>query len=346
MAAGEKTTCSEATFQDTSLLLEEQAPVLATYQRTWQRRILAASLVIGALVCCTVGSKKLLSDSQQGQQTSSAVTKEGVMRSWVLPQPGQEQWTPATDKIAWIGICSAPYHFSRRAALRSAWVTMTRQNYAARIDVQYVIGQVPIQNNELHQLPMPVASPKEIEMEQKIQAEMKQHGDILRIPTVEGYQFLPIKALQLFALGARSGAKYVLKIDDDQTFYPQNFITWADQRAASGKTGPVYVGPFLIQGAIRQADGNYDKFIYGPCYGLSGDLAWQIAIADFDHSIAFPTYGLPNDDADMGIWTKYENQLRLAQGLPAIDVEIIQTYCGAGPQGLDPGGTSASWKAR
>ena len=56
------------------------------------------------------------------------------------------------------------------------------------------------------------------------------------------------------------------------------------------------------------ADGKFVKYMNGPIYALSFELAKFIVGKDALHSALYPMYGNSNEDVDMGRWVHYAEE--------------------------------------
>uniref|UniRef100_A0A7S1T2H7 Hexosyltransferase n=1 Tax=Tetraselmis chuii TaxID=63592 RepID=A0A7S1T2H7_9CHLO len=115
--------------------------------------------------------------------------------------------------LAVVGVFSGvgPEYDARRAALRATWFPDSAEELAAlerrsRIALRFVVGTV-----------------QDEELARALRAEEEAHGEMMRAESVEKYNNLPLKLLRFLEAGlaAHPTARYLLKVDDDVYFLPE-----------------------------------------------------------------------------------------------------------------------------
>jgi len=211
----------------------------------------------------------------------------------------------------YVGVLSAPRNVECRATARNGWVARLRKQYpTSRVHVEFLVGNMPLQRGRMGHVQGMTATSQEVQIEKQLEVEAQEHGDLVRVPVVEAYAFLTDKSLVLLDRGARSGAEYVMKVDDDmQVDFNLTERTLA-RRGEHAK--PLFAGVYLFSDAAYESqkgvDGNFTPYFSGWCYMLSHDLAREITSTSMAHSVAFPMYGSSSEDVDVGRWVKFEDE--------------------------------------
>ncbi|CAE7590824.1 GALT2 [Symbiodinium natans] len=203
--------------------------------------------------------------------------------------------------LVYVGIFSAAENKARRHAVRNSWLTHAR----LRLDADFIVGRAAIGGTDglkVRQQGM-VAGQYQLLLEKELADEERRYGDILRIPNLDVYSELPAKTLALFAYGVRRGYSFIVKVDDDQYFWPLQ--AWSFFRDRDPQT-PLYAGNHLWESMVSDiqlgADGQFTPYFGGPCYALSLALASNIADENLPRSAAYEAYGSTSEDVDMGKW--------------------------------------------
>lgn len=164
-----------------------------------------------------------------------------------------------------------------------------------------------------------LATADEIAAAERLQGESDEFGDMQMIPMRDMYNDLPDKTLAIVQHGALSGARAVVKIDDDMCPDISKVLNIARKTPSNVAR---YVGIDLWKGteykSLQGADGSIAHYMSGPVYLLSAALAKAVAIDDINHSVLFMKYGTSSEDVNMGKWFEYAKtthpELRLRFG--------------------------------
>jgi len=176
-----------------------------------------------------------------------------------------------------------------------------------------------------------VATIEEKELEQRLQNEGSSFNDISRIPVIdETLVFDTDAALWVFENAVSWKARFVMKVKDDH-FVAMN-RTLGALRQRSSIAPPAYFGKVWTQNDMDEGDGKVSWFYHGDCYGMSGDLAHDIVVTHFTHTVGFPNYGTSRDDVNVAKWVEYESEIRKAQQIlpvkhiwmPSLCASIVQ----------------------
>ena len=113
----------------------------------------------------------------------------------------------STERISvYIGIFSAAENKARRQAVRNSWLAKAKLQF----DADFIVGR---------------AGQNQLLLEGQLADEEQLYGDIVRVPTLDVYSERPSKALALFSQGVKRGYSFIVKVDDDQFFWP--FEAWS-----------------------------------------------------------------------------------------------------------------------
>lgn len=149
-----------------------------------------------------------------------------------------------------------------------------------------------------------LATPMEIDLALQLQNESDALGDIQMIPMRDTYNDLPLETLSILQHGARSGARLIFKIDDDQC--PTDMARVLKLAAATSPNMAQYAGRYKFNGTeyttMRGADGTTSDYMGGLAYLVSGALARAIALDDSTRSILHMPYGSSSEDVDIRRW--------------------------------------------
>lgn len=194
----------------------------------------------------------------------------------------------------WFGVNTAPQHESLRTAIRETW--MRHPWVLKHGQVFFVIGKSG-----------------NASVDAAVDQEDKEHADILHVNMWEEYKNLPLKTLLLLRAGVKSGADYVIKIDDDVVPRMDSLIQVFSGLQPS--TGEIlrYVGRFWESWETHVSRDPKDekyyvpsdvwpyekfpKFANGPLYMLSRDLAATVSMNDFKENSHNP---IPLEDVNIG----------------------------------------------
>ena len=151
-----------------------------------------------------------------------------------------------------------------------------------------------------------LATADEIAAAERLQGESDEFGDMQMIPMRDMYNDLPDKTLAIVQHGALSGARAVVKLDDDMCPDISKVLNIARKTPSNVAR---YVGIDLWKGteykSLQGADGSIAHYMSGPVYLLSAALAKAVAIDDINHSVLFMKYGTSSEDVNMGKWFEY-----------------------------------------
>jgi len=133
----------------------------------------------------------------------------------------QEIYKPVRDHVLYIGIISPPSNAEQRAIARRMWVDAAKDYRDGCVKVEFLIGQVSIQGDNLGGTTPPptaqvIATEDEKHLETQLQSEATLHNDISRVPVVESVNFETDKVLWLLSNAVYWKARFVMKINDNQ----------------------------------------------------------------------------------------------------------------------------------
>lgn len=244
----------------------------------------------------------------------------------LLERAGEEQTgalpAPATGPLLYIGVVSAPVNEARRMAVRDAWATQLAGQHLEdkRVLIEFLIGRAPIQGGAGQHQWGTRATSSEIALEHRLQSESNRFGDIMRLPTLDVYDELPLKVLQLLSRGVDLGYPFIMKMDDDQMLNAAGALSALAGRTS---TAPLYAGRVLFEEtpgvaptlAQKGADETFKRYFDGSCYVLTSDLARLVAKGDVEHSVSYNMFGGTAEDVNMGHWVAYEDDKLAKFGL-------------------------------
>lgn len=204
--------------------------------------------------------------------------------------------------LAVIAINTGFASIAGRNLLRSTWVPhgsyLRELERKSGIVIRFVIGR---------------SDQADDAMEQKVQKEMKEHGDILRVDSTDTYADLASKTLKLFSqLPKKYDASFYFKVDDDVLINLPSLEKYLLERRHVGnlylgcmKSGPVLTDrkfKWFEPDAWRFGDGQkggqpqYMRHASGQFYGISAPIArWISQNAGILHKYA-------NEDITVGTW--------------------------------------------
>jgi len=232
-----------------------------------------------------------------------------------------------------IGILSSPDHIQRRMVCRKTWlseVEKINEQPASKvkwhIEYGFVVGK-PVVYKESSQDEVDYTAVESLEG--ALATEQARWGDILHVPSVEGYRNLAWKVEELMKYadqrynlhntkstkstksntpGTSLGDEYVLvKTDDDTYIHLMALLAYAEDHMENpAHPGMIYMG-YMNKGVRRQTDpshmwydGVYDKPIYPPyalgsAYVLGGRLV--SALLRLEERLRIPV-----EDVGVGVW--------------------------------------------
>ena len=117
---------------------------------------------------------------------------------------------------------------------------------------------------------------------------------------------LPTKALETMKRGVMRGAKYIVKMNDNQCLNPAELSKLIKE---NNEPEFGYFGKTERTTKTRPnqnaAEANGVKFMSGQVYALSFALARMITFQDMNYAALYPMYGSVAEDADMGRWVDH-----------------------------------------
>lgn len=204
--------------------------------------------------------------------------------------------------LAVIAINTGFASIAGRNLLRSTWVPrgahLRELEHKSGIVIRFVIGR---------------SDQADDAMERKVQAEMKQHSDIMRVDSTDTYADLASKTLKLFSqLPEKYDASFYFKVDDDVLINLPSLEKYLLERRHEGnlylgcmKSGPVLTDrkfKWFEPDSWRFGDGQsggqpqYMRHASGQFYGVSAPIArWISRNAAILHKYA-------NEDITVGTW--------------------------------------------
>lgn len=215
-----------------------------------------------------------------------------MSRLWPALLPLTLAWQPPST---WIGVNSAPEHAAQRAAIRESWM---RDAWVRRDgEVRFVIGRS-----------------SKLSVDLAVSQESHRYGDILHVDLDEEYRQLPLKTLLLLQAGAKSGARWIMKIDDDVVPRMSSIEdTILTTNVLFPEPSLVYVGKFWESENTHVSRNpndkkyyvpwdvypkrHFPKFANGPLYMMSQTLARSIAVDGFNETLRNP---IPLEDVNIG----------------------------------------------
>jgi hypothetical protein len=117
---------------------------------------------------------------------------------WAGKQPKQSRKISKTSKFLVLGVISAPPNFAWRAAIRSTWFQLALRVPVSTV-LRFVIGW---RENQW--------------LEERIDAELAAHGDIIRVPVADTYTNLIYKVLHFFDWADTNYSfRYLMRVNDN-----------------------------------------------------------------------------------------------------------------------------------
>jgi len=217
---------------------------------------------------------------------------------------------------------------------RQRWVYEARNYLEGRAKIEFVIGQVPIQRDDLNIHEPVVATKEERRLEQKLEDEANKHHDIKRIPVVESPLFETDKVLWILSDAVSWRARFVMKANDDQQVSVK--IALATLQRRSPIHAPTYFGKVWTNNTMQAADGKQSWFFSKHCYGISGDLAREISVTHNQHTVGFPVYGTSSDDVNVAKWVTYEDDIRKKLHMDPVKQLWLPDLCASMEQVIGP----------
>ena len=164
----------------------------------------------------------------------------------------------------------SPVNFNQRSVIRSTWAT-THNQMEENFRVVFIIGQS-----------------LKSEINNAIQLEHKQNGDIVQLDFFDSYYNLTTKTIMGFRWVSTycSNARYTLKIDDDVVVNLKSFLGYLNRisKDQNYQTNKMMCRYSARQAPIRNSKSKYyisvkefskkvfDPFCLGPAYLLTSDL--------------------------------------------------------------------------
>ncbi|XP_074320256.1 putative beta-1,3-galactosyltransferase 2 [Silene latifolia] len=251
---------------------------------------------------------------------AARATQESIMEgSPVSESRGKRKY------LVVVGINTAFSSRKRRDSVRATWMPQGEKRKKLEeekgIVMRFVIGHSATAGGIL---------------DRAIEAEDQKHGDLLRLPHVEGYLELSAKTKIYFATAVSMwDAEYYVKVDDDVHV---NIGTLATTLIRHRSKPRIYIGcmksgPVLAQKGVRYHEPEHWKFgdegnryfrhATGQLYAISKDLASYISInKNVLHKYA-------NEDVSLGAWFI---------GLDVQHIDDRRLCCGTAPD--------CEWKAQ
>ena len=178
-------------------------------------------------------------------------------------------------------VCTAVNHTSQRHVIRQTWASVTygRNNlsdgYVEGVQVVFLIGEVPHAMRRSHG--------NQTNLQESIEHESRQYGDLIQADFVDVYTNLSLKSLIMlrWASDYCQSAKYILKVDDD-TFVDIETLT-INLRFTENHNfimGRLISGarPFHNQSSKYYTptkaypDATYPQYVSGSAYVISSDI--------------------------------------------------------------------------
>ncbi|GAB4823988.1 hypothetical protein N2152v2_011034 [Parachlorella kessleri] len=124
-------------------------------------------------------------------------------------------WCPQSDVRLFIGItsrCASAEAQAKRMAIRRTWMQMAKDRYPDVV-IRFILAQPSTEAELLRSVDL-------------LRNEIQQYADIVIVPGVDIYRYLPNKTLQLFKYALSSPCKFthVMKTDDDVYIRPQKLV--------------------------------------------------------------------------------------------------------------------------
>jgi len=206
---------------------------------------------------------------------------------------------PKTKKTLLVAVCSAPWHFAEREAIRNTWSRLAMST-SLSYDVYYFMGQ--LDRNY----------PNREAVQQRLVKEALDHGDIVYTESfIEAYTNLTRKTIAMIDFAAKKDYEVMLKVDDDSFVLLDNIFY--DVMLYEPEKSMLYWGKFWgnedrpvnrVKGSkfytseIEYGPSTFPNYPDGPCYALGRDLLKYISGRAATNSL--PLYTL--EDAAVGIW--------------------------------------------
>ena len=186
---------------------------------------------------------------------------------------------------------------ARRTAARESWfprdaATAAALEWSTGVRVRFVVGTPPTRAAAA-----------------ALDAEERAHGDFLRLNVADNYDSLPHKTTAFMAAGVASGARFIIKCDDDVWLrldrIPHAASQWDGLAGGEGadaigcaKNGPVFDDPAQRwhEPAAPLLGPSYFTNLWGSAYVLSGRAAAIVA------SFAPRGRYLANEDTTLALW--------------------------------------------
>merc|ERR1719223_877470 len=138
-------------------------------------------------------------DAMEQSGTKSSLRQSASVGMHPMAFVGTRTYEPIEDHVLYIGITSPPNNFEQRMLARQRWVYEARNYLEGRAKIQFVIGRVPIQRDDLNIHEPVVATEEERRLEQKLEDEANEHQDIKRVPVVESPLYETDKVLWILS---------------------------------------------------------------------------------------------------------------------------------------------------
>lgn len=247
---------------------------------------------------------------------------------WKVHVHGEDVYKPIEDHILHIGIISPPGNHRQRFQARNTWVHEAKRFYQdKKVKIEFLIGQVPIQGNNLRGQRDVVASEDEKKMEHDLQGEEHMFNDISRVPIVEENSLYQTdKGLWLLRSAVSWKARFVMLTTDTRTVNVEKVLAALEQHTPVDP--PVYFGMNYNLEDAPHPEGMKRWYFHGECFGISGELAYNIVNTHRLHTLSFPVYGSGDMAANVARWVKYEDDLRIqANVAPVTDVQMPDMQC-------------------
>lgn len=232
-----------------------------------------------------------------------------------------EKWKsppiPNDSIYLFIGILSAPSHFSERMAVRKSWMQYPdiKSSYAvARFFV--ALGQ-------------------KLEVNALLKKEAEYFGDVIILPFIDHYELVVLKTIAICEYGVSNvTAEFIMKCDDDTFVRVDVILGEISNLVASNKS--LYLGNInlkhrpLRNGKWAVTHEEWPELIYppyanGPGYIISSDIARFIVSKHANQSLRM----FKMEDVSMGMWVEEFNlshEVRYIHSWKFCQFGCIQNY--------------------
>lgn len=281
------------------------APGTTSDRRTWCRALKFAMAAAGcaAAVIAVVHHQNADVGAEGFRAPIVVAEAQGKNQVDVSLSPTRPSFAPhpcgcraGDNLLVDVGVMSAPANVERRTAVRHAYLNAVRKHpmLSPCIRANFIIGHPTMHSME--------PGLTERSVEEQLQKEQREYGDIRRVMVPEGYYNLPDKTWAWFRTGVADNAQFIVKVDDDMHLNMGELLNLVRSIHSSDD---IYVGTNYDYSDYNTPHVMEKSYFWGWAYMLSASLARKMMERE-NFATALAAHGNAAEDKQLGEhWLKH-----------------------------------------